>query len=187
MKVEIQATVKTFIYVISNCLGGKQEKKINIILLGNDRERERKGTGLEARKKKILVDCNSKKEINLEHNMVEGTSLVAQWFEKSESEVAQLCPTLCDPMKPTRILRPWDFHGRSTRVGCHFLLQVIKKKKKNLPTNAGDTGLIPGSRRFPWRREWQPTPVFLPGNTLDRGAQCAAVQGVAKSWTRLRD
>ena len=78
MKVEIQATVKTFIYVISNCLGGKQEKKINIIILGNDRERERKGTGLEARKKKILVDCNSKKEINLEHNMVEGTSLVAQ-------------------------------------------------------------------------------------------------------------
>ena len=62
--------------------------------------------------------------------MVEGTSLVAQWFKKSESEVAQLCPTLCDPMKPTRILRPWDFPGKSTRVGCHFLLQVIKKKKK---------------------------------------------------------
>ena len=23
-------------------------------------------------------------------------------------------------------------------------------------------GLTPGSGRFPWRRNWQPTPVFLP-------------------------
>ena len=29
--------------------------------------------------------------------------------------------------------------------------------------NAGDLGLIPGWGRFPWRRQWQPTPVFLPG------------------------
>ena len=36
---------------------------------------------------------------------------------------------------------------------------------KNLPANAGDLrdgDLIPGSGRFPWRRTWQPTPVFLP-------------------------
>ena len=29
--------------------------------------------------------------------------------------------------------------------------------------NAGDLGSVPGSGRFPWRRKWQPTPVFLPG------------------------
>ena len=29
--------------------------------------------------------------------------------------------------------------------------------------NVGDLGLIPGSGRFPWRRKWKPTPVFLPG------------------------
>ena len=29
--------------------------------------------------------------------------------------------------------------------------------------NAGDLGSIPGSRRPPWRRKRQPTPVFLPG------------------------
>ena len=34
---------------------------------------------------------------------------------------------------------------------------------KNPPANAGDTGSIPGSGRFPWRRKWQPTPVFLLG------------------------
>ena len=29
--------------------------------------------------------------------------------------------------------------------------------------DAGDMGLIPGVRKSPWRRAWQPTPVFLPG------------------------
>ena len=29
--------------------------------------------------------------------------------------------------------------------------------------NAEDPGWIPGWGRFPWRRKWQPTPVFLPG------------------------
>ena len=29
--------------------------------------------------------------------------------------------------------------------------------------NAGDPGSIPGSVRFPWRRKWQPPPVFMPG------------------------
>ena len=36
----------------------------------------------------------------------------------------------------------------------------------NPPTSAGDTrdaGLILGLGRSPWRRKWQPTPVFLPG------------------------
>ena len=33
---------------------------------------------------------------------------------------------------------------------------------KNPPDNAG---LIPGLERFPWRRDWLPTPVFLPGKS----------------------
>ena len=39
---------------------------------------------------------------------------------------------------------------------------------KNPPANAGDVrdmDLIPGSGRSPWRRAWQPTPVFLPGES----------------------
>jgi len=31
--------------------------------------------------------------------------------------------------------------------------------------DAGDMGLILGSGRFPWRRKWQPTLVFLPGKS----------------------
>ena len=34
--------------------------------------------------------------------------------------------------------------------------------------NEGDLGLIPGSGRFPWRRKWHPTPVFLPEESHGR-------------------
>ena len=37
--------------------------------------------------------------------------------------VAELCPTLCDPMEATRLLCPWDFTGKNTGMGCRFLLQ----------------------------------------------------------------
>ena len=36
--------------------------------------------------------------------------------------VALSSVNLCDPM-PTRLLCPWDFSGKTTGVGCHFLLQ----------------------------------------------------------------
>ena len=42
---------------------------------------------------------------------------------------------------------------------------------KNPPANAGDSGdagLIPGVKKLPWRRKWQPTPVFLPEESHDR-------------------
>ena len=37
-----------------------------------------------------------------------------------------------------------------------------------------------------WRRKWQPTPVFLPGESQGREAWWAAIYGVAQSWTRLK-
>ena len=37
------------------------------------------------------------------------------------------------------------------------------------------------------KRKWQPTPVLLPGKSMDGGAWWAAVRGVAKSRTRLSD
>ena len=51
---------------------------------------------------------------------------------------------------------------------------------KNLPANAEDMGSIPNLGRFSWRRKWQPTPAFLPGNPMDRGVWQATVHGVAK-------
>ena len=37
-----------------------------------------------------------------------------------------------------------------------------------------------------WRRKWQPTPVFLPGESQGQGAWSAAVYGVTQSRTRLK-
>ena len=37
-----------------------------------------------------------------------------------------------------------------------------------------------------WRRQWQPTPVFLPRESMDRGAWWAAVHRVAQSRTQLK-
>ena len=39
---------------------------------------------------------------------------------------------------------------------------------KSPPAYAGDAraaGLIPGSRKSPWRRKWQPTSLFLSGKS----------------------
>ena len=56
---------------------------------------------------------------------------------KSESEVAQSCPTLCDPvdLSPLGSSSPWNSLGKNTEVGCHSLLQGI------FPTQGSDPGL----------------------------------------------
>ena len=36
---------------------------------------------------------------------------------------------------------------------------------KNLPASAGDVGVIPELRRFPWSRKWPTNLVFLPGKS----------------------
>ena len=42
-----------------------------------------------------------------------------------ESEVVQLCLTQRPHgLQPPRLLRPWDFPGKSTGVGCHCLLRM---------------------------------------------------------------
>ena len=57
---------------------------------------------------------------------------------------------------------------------------------KNPPANAGDSGdagLIPGVKKLPWRRKWQPTPVFLPEESHgQRGSWWAPAMGSPQSW-----
>ena len=50
-----------------------------------------------------------------------------QWNINSCCLVAKSCMTLLQPhgLWPTRLLCPWDFPGKNTGVGCHFLLQGI--------------------------------------------------------------
>ena len=50
---------------------------------------------------------------------------------------------------------------------------------KNLPA-LWDTEFDPWVRKMPWRREWQPTPVFLPGESH---GQRSLVGYSCKRWT----
>ena len=52
---------------------------------------------------------------------------------------------------------------------------------KNPPANAGDTGLIPGSGRFPGEENGNPRQYSCLENPMDRGAWGAIVHGDAQS------
>ena len=54
---------------------------------------------------------------------------------------------------------------------------------KNLPANAGNMGLILGSRRFPGEGNGYPLHYSYLENPMDRGARWATVHGVTKSQT----
>ena len=67
---------------------------------------------------------------------------------------------------------------------------VVKKKKKNLPANAADTGhvgSIPGLGRSTGVGNGNPLQHSCLENSTDRGAWWATVHGVTKSQTRLSD
>ena len=78
-------------------------------------------------------------------------------------------------LQPTRLLRPWDFQGKSTGVGCHCLLRY--------------EDLQDLSELTPKNREGNGTPLQYSclENPMDGGAWWAAIHGVAMSRTRLSD
>ena len=56
---------------------------------------------------------------------------------------------------------------------------------KETACNAADLSSIPGLGRFPWRRDWLPTPIFLPERSHKQGSLAGYSPWVAKSWTQL--
>ena len=60
----------------------------------------------------------------------------------------------------------------------------VAQMVKNLPGKDGkDLGSIPGSGRSPGGGNGNPLQYSCLENPMDGGAWCAAVNGVAKSWT----
>ena len=47
-------------------------------------------------------------------------------------------------------------------------------------------GFHPWVRKIPWRREWQPSPVFLPGESQGQRSLMVYSPRVTKSWTWLK-
>ena len=58
---------------------------------------------------------------------------------------------------------------------------------KESACSAENPGLIPGIGKIPWRQEWLPTPVFLPGKFHEQRSLRGYSPWVAKSWIRLND
>ena len=124
--------------------------------------------------------------------------------------VAQPCPALCDSLDYN-----WpgsSVHGNSeknTRVCCHFLLQGIFWPRDQIhiscvsclangfftrwairETPSDIKAYYKASfswvGKMPWRRAWQPTPTFLPGESPwteePGGLQSMVLQRVGHDW-----
>ena len=104
--------------------------------------------------------------------------------------------------QPTPVFLLEEFHGQRSLVS--YSPWESQRVGHDWVTNAFPGGAVgkesayqcrtwrrcrfdPWVRNIPWRRKWQPTPVFLLGNPVDRGAWQATVHGVAKSRTWLND
>ena len=75
-------------------------------------------------------------------------------------------------------------------MSCSFALSLFQgfpgdPDGKEAACSAGGTGSISGSGRSPWRREWLPTPGFLPGESHGQRSLVGYSRGVTKSRTQL--
>ena len=90
----------------------------------------------------------------------------------------QSLPCSCARNTPTR--QPGDvlYCFNHLFAGASQVALVVK----NLPAKAGDLRDAGPSWvcKISWGRAWQPTPVFLPGESMDRGAWWATVHGVKR-------
>ena len=70
------------------------------------------------------------------------------------------------------MILPWWLSGKESACQC-------RRHRRR--------GFDPWVGKIPWRKKWQPTPVFLPGKFHGWDACRAAVHGVTKSQTQLSD
>ena len=90
-------------------------------------------------------------------------------------------------LQPTRLLRPWDFPGKSTRVGCHCFLLPSDLDSNKSACSAGDLDSIPASGISPREGNGYPLQCSCLENSMDGGGWWAIVHGISKSWTWLSD
>ena len=74
----------------------------------------------------------------------------------------------CCIQKCTKITE--ELRNTSLSYGLASQAPQVALVVKNSPANAGDIRgkFHPWVRKIPWRREWQPTPVLLPGESQEQ-------------------
>ena len=82
-------------------------------------------------------------------------SSLSRKYLPSSLVVVRACSVVPDSLRPHGLCPPWDFPGKNTGVGCHFLLQpssLNKCKRHLLNDQEWDSG-IPSSQMCPGQ-EW---------------------------------
>ena len=78
----------------------------------------------------------------------------------------------------TELLK-WNWLGENCCV-------VVKNMSANAE-DARDTSPVPRVKKIPLSRKWQPTPVFFPESTMDKGAsQAMGSQRVGHNWVHTQ-
>ena len=74
-------------------------------------------------------------------------------------------------LDPGQVFNPGGTGGKEPACQC--------RRHKRL-------GFDPWVRKIPWRRKWQPSPVFLPGEFHGQRSPAGYSPWGCKSWIRLR-
>ena len=79
----------------------------------------------------------------------------------------------------------WSLEGMDNIKACFVLLRDFPDSSvtENLPANAGDVSLIPGSGRSPGEGNGNPHQYSYLGDPMDRGAWWATVQWGGKRFS----
>ena len=117
---------------------------------------------------------------------------------ESESEVAQSCPTLCNPVDyslpgssvhgilQARILEWVTISDYKAIISQLSGYRICLQKKKRICLQCRRPGFDPWVRKIPWRRKWQPPPAFLPGESHEQRSLAGYSPWGCKNRTRLK-
>ena len=70
-------------------------------------------------------------------------------------------------------------------INLHFPNGFLDSSNGKDCLQCGRPGFDPWVGKIPWRRAWQPTPIFLPGEFHGQRSLAGYSPWVAKGWTRL--
>ena len=115
--------------------------------------------------------------LNYGHNVTFNFDYVLTWFNDNFALHEKLsCSIMCDSLRfdglePARLLHPWNFPGKSTGVGFHFLFQGL------FPTQGWNPGLPHGGHMIFTLSHQESPQIYLTSVTT--------VSLIHESWTQF--